>query len=135
MPIQSRNTNIEFIVHAYVPDPGAANADIANFHLFKAPFDCEVTRIDVVPQAAYIAAASANDAAVAFKRNNTGTAIGSLAIVTALAQGSLNNVATLDGTTKFLSAGDNVTCDVTTNGTADAPAQNIVIRYRAKQAQ
>lgn len=135
MPIKSRNTDFEFTTAFPVPDPGGANADIANYYGFTFPFNAEVTKIELVPQAAYVAAASANDATVAVKRNNTGTAVASLNIVTALAQGSQNDMGTLDGTTKFFAAGDNLTVDVTANGTADAPAQTVVVRYRAQQGQ
>lgn len=134
-PIRARNTDFEFTTAFSVPDPGAANADIANFYGFTMPFDAEITKIELVPHAAYVAAAAANDATVAVKRNNTGTAVASLNIVTALAQGSQNNMGTLDGTTKFFASGDKVTVDVTTNGTADAPAQTVVVRYRARQGK
>lgn len=135
MPIKPRNTDLEFVAVINVPDPGAADADLTNFHGFKVPFEAEVTRVDHVPQAAWVAAAAANDGAVAIKRNNTGTAIATTAVTSALAAGSLNNIATLDGTTKFLAKGDNVTVDITANGTANAPAMNIVVRFRARQGK
>jgi hypothetical protein len=134
MPIRPGSTNIEWEVVSHVPDPGGANADLANFPVFKAPFDCEIVEIRVIPEAAWVAAAPANDGAVAVKRNNTGTALGTLAVVTALAQGSDNNLAaSLDATTKLLVKDDKLTVDVTANGTADAPAHNLIVKYRARR--
>lgn len=136
MPITARNTNIEYVKVISIPAGGGAGTSYTNFHGFKFPADSEVTRVDHVPQAAWTAAAAANDGAVTLKRNNTGTAVAaSGTIATALARGSLNNIATLDGTTKFFAAGDNLTIDLTANGTAVAPVTNVVIRFRAKQAQ
>jgi hypothetical protein len=148
MPVKARSTNITWshtgstadpdltpqgeikAVAVSIPDPGGANADLANYIAWNAPTAVVITKLELVPETAWVAAAPANDATVAVKRNNTGTAVASLAVQTALAAGSENDMGALDATTKILAAGDNLTVDVTTNGTADAPRQTLLIEYK-----
>lgn len=131
MPIKARNIDFPFTETFYVPDPGAAGVSKTNHLVYKAPFDLEITSIRVVPVSAWVAAAAANDGAVTVKRNNTGTAIGSLSVVTNLAASSDNALATtLDATTKFLSKDDKVTVDITANGTANAPDHYLIVTYK-----
>lgn len=118
------------IVVVSLPDPGAADADLSNFAAFRAPKDLTITKVTHVPHAAWVAAAAANDGAVALKRANTGTAIVSLAVTSALAAGSQNDMGTPDATTKKIQEGQFVTVDITTNGTANAPASNLVIEFQ-----
>ena len=110
-----------------VPDPGAANADIsAGYVLWKPSVAVTITKVYLVPETAYIAAASANDASVVVSNAAVGV-VSTLAIVTALAAGSINDTGAI--TNPAVVADTNVTIAVTTNGTADAPRQNIQIEY------
>ena len=110
-----------------VPDPGAANADIsAGYVLWKPSVAVTITKVYLVPETAYIAAASVNDASVVVSNAAVGV-VSTLAIVTALAAGSINDTGAI--TNPAVVADTNVTIAVTTNGTADAPRQNIQIEY------
>ena len=112
-----------------LPDPGGAGVDIANYIAWKAPLACTVTKLQLIPQAIYIAAVSANDATIAAKKNNGATPIASLNVTTALAQGSINDMGSLDASEKIMDSGDNITVDLTANGTADIPVQTLQIDY------
>ena len=116
-------------VNVPLPDPGGAGVGITNYITWKAPVACVVTKISLIPLAAYVAAASPNDAVIDANKNNGTTAIASLTVVTALAQGSFNEMGTLDAAEKILDAGDDITFDLTANGTADIPAQAVQIDY------
>ena len=132
--IRARNIDTPFTVTAYVPDPGGAGTSKTNHVVFKAPFTCEITDIRVVPVSAWVAAAAANDGAVVAKRNNTGTALGTLAVVTNLAAASDNALAaTLNAGTKLLALGDLLTVDITANGTANAPDHQIIVKYKPQR--
>ena len=110
-----------------VADPGVANADFAQgYVLWKPSVAITITKVYLVPGLAYIAAASANDASVVVRNAAVGD-IATLAIVTPLAAGSVNDMGTITNAT--VAANANVTIAVTTNGTADAPVQNILIEY------
>jgi len=110
-----------------VADPGAADADFAQgYVLWKPSVAVTITKVYLVPGLAYIAAASANDASVVVRNAAVGD-VATLAIVTALAAGSVNDMGTI--TNAAVAANANVTIAVTTNGTANAPVQNILIEY------
>jgi len=118
-----------FTTSIYLPDPGAADADISNFIAWKAPLACTITKLQLIPLEDYVAAASANDATIDVNKNNGATAVASLNVVTALLQGSINDMGSLDASEKILDAGDNLTVDLTANGTANIPAQILQVDY------
>uniref|UniRef100_A0A6H1ZN58 Uncharacterized protein n=1 Tax=viral metagenome TaxID=1070528 RepID=A0A6H1ZN58_9ZZZZ len=110
-----------------VADPGAAGADFAaGYVLWRPSVAVTITKVYLVPGLVYIAAASVNDASVVVTNAAVG-AVATLAIVTALAAGSLNDMGTI--TNASVVANTDVTIAVTANGTADAPVQNILIEY------
>jgi len=131
MTVQARNTGFEFTYACTVADPGGANADSSNILGFKAPFDCEIVSITHVPLAVWVAAAPANDATLTVKKNN-GNSVATLAVQSALAAGS-DNAMTMTSTLadKRLVKDDKLTIDTTTNGTADAPLSQYIVRYKA----
>lgn len=137
MPIKARNTDIIWSATTFVSDPGGAGVKRDDTKFFKAPFSIEVTDIRVVPVQAWVAAAAVNDGFVTVKRNATGTALGTLSVVTALAANADTQLAaTLDATTKFLAKDDWLTVSTGANlgaGTANAPEQYITVYYRARQ--
>ena len=118
-----------FSVVVSLPDPGAADADITNYIAWKANVKCTITKLQLIPKAAYVAGASPNDADIDVNKNNGATAIASLNVVSALSQGSINDMGSLDATEKILDVGDNITVDLTANGTADIPEQSLQIDY------
>lgn len=131
MTVQARNTGFEFTYACTVADPGGANADSANILGFKAPFDCEIISITHVPLAVWIAAAPANDGVLTVKKNN-GNSVATLAVQTALAAGSDNAmVMTSTRADKLFVKDDKLTFDTTTNGTADAPISQYIVRFKA----
>jgi hypothetical protein len=110
-----------------VPDPGGADADLAGGYVLWSPStDVTITKIYHVPQAAWVAAAPANDATVVVTNAAVG-AVATLAVQTALAVGSKNDMGTI--TNANVVANTNVTLAVTANGTANAPASTILIEY------
>ncbi len=110
-----------------VADPGAADADFAaGYVLWKPSVAVTITKVYLVPGLDYIAAASTNDALVVVTNASVGD-VATLAIVSALAAGSLNDMGSI--TNAAVAADAVVTIAVTTNGTADAPVQNILIEY------
>ena len=110
-----------------VPDPGGANADIAEGYILWTPSVAVIiTKVYTAAETAWIAAASVNDATVIVTNAAVG-AVATLNIVTALAVGSNTDMGTI--TNASVVAGTNVTIAVTANGTANAPRQNIQIEY------
>ena len=110
-----------------VPDPGVANADIAAGYILWTPsVAVTITKVYTAAETAWIAAAAANDATVVVTNAAVG-AVATLSVVTALAVGSNTDMGAI--TNASVVAGTNVTIAVTTNGTADAPRQNIQIEY------
>ena len=110
-----------------VPDPGAGNADIAAGYVLWTPsVAVTVTAIYTAAETAWVAAAAANDATVTVTNAAVGT-LAALNIVSALAAGSNTTMGAI--TNASVVAGTNVTIEVTANGTADAPRQNIQIEY------
>lgn len=110
-----------------VPDPGAADADItAGYVLWSPPQSVTITKILHIPQAAWVAAAAANDGVVVVTNAAVG-ALATLSVVTALAVGSKNDMGAI--TNAAVVGGTNVTLTVTANGTANAPASAIQIEY------
>ena len=110
-----------------VPDPGAANADItAGYVLWTPSVAVTITKVYTAAETAWVAAAAANDASVVVTNAAVG-AVATLAVVTNLAVGSNTDMGAI--TNAAVVAGTNVTIAVTTNGTADAPRQNIQIEY------
>ena len=110
-----------------VPDPGGAGVDIAAGYILWTPsIAVTITKIYTGAETAWIAAASANDATVVVTNAAVG-AVATLSVVTALAVGSNTDMGAI--TNASVVAGTNVTIAVTTNGTADAPRQNIQIEY------
>ena len=110
-----------------LPDPGAADADIAAGYVLWTPsVAVTITKVYTGAETAWIAAASANDASVVVTNAAVG-AVATLSVVSALAAGSNTDMGTI--TNASVVAGTNVTIAVTTNGTADAPRQNIQIEY------
>jgi len=110
-----------------VPDPGAANADIAAGYILWTPsVAVTITKVYTAAETAWIAAASANDATVTVTNAAVG-AVATLNVVSALAVGSNTDMGTI--TNASVVAGTNVTIAVIANGTADAPRQNIQIEY------
>lgn len=132
MPVPARATAFDFVVSSAVPDPGAAGVDLANYPLFRAPFDLEVTSFRVVPETAWIGAASPNDGSVALKNQDEAVTIGTLTVTTALAAGTDNDV-TLTSANVDVKQGERLVIDVTTNGTADAPRHAVIVRYKARR--
>ncbi|MEE8574276.1 MAG: hypothetical protein V3T30_02590 [Thermodesulfobacteriota bacterium] len=119
-------------VSIFLPDPGGADADITNFIVWKAPVDCTVTKLQLLPHAAYVSA-SGNEAVVDVNKNDGATPIATVTFTTSPpAQGSINDMGALDATEKVLDAGDNITVDLTANGTGDIPAQLLQIDYEPK---
>lgn len=118
------------IVVVPTPDPGGAGVGQTNIACFRAPKDLTIKKVTHVPHAAWVAAAAANDGAVTLKRANAGVAIVSLAVVTALAAGSSNDMGTPDVNTSRIQEGQFVTCDIVANGTANAPLGSLVIEYQ-----
>jgi len=112
-----------------LPDPGGAGVGLTNYVVWQAPVACTVTKISLMPHAGYIAAANPNDAVIDVNKNNGAPPIATLTVITALAQGTINDMGTLDTAEKILAAGDNITIDLTANGTADIPAQAVQIDY------
>jgi|SRR5581483_7460736 len=110
-----------------VPDPGGADADIAAGYVLWSPStDVTITKVIHIPQAAWVAAAPANDATVVVTNAAVG-AVATLAVQSALAIGSKNDMGTI--TNANVVANTNVTIAVTANGTANAPASTIQIEY------
>lgn len=110
-----------------VPDPGAADADIAAGYVLWTPsVAVTITKVYTAAETAWTAAAAANDATVTVTNAAVGT-VASLNVVSALAVGSNTDMGAI--TNASVVAGTNVTIAVTTNGTADAPRQNIQIEY------
>lgn len=110
-----------------VPDPGAADADLtAGYVLWKPTMPVTITKVWHVPQAAWVAAAPANDATVVVTNAAVG-AVATLAVQTALAVGSANDMGAI--TNASVAAGASVTLAITANGTANAPASAIQIEY------
>ncbi|MFH2076209.1 MAG: hypothetical protein ABIJ57_12830 [Pseudomonadota bacterium] len=110
-----------------VPDPGGAGADIAAGYILWTPsVAVTITKVYTAAETAWIAAAAANDATVVVTNAAEG-AVATLNVVTALAVGSNTDMGAI--TNASVVAGTNVTIAVTTNGTADAPRQNIQIEY------
>lgn len=116
-------------VSVLLPDPGGAAQGLTNFIAWKAPVDCTITKLQVIPHAAFISAASPNDTVIEVKKNNGATPVAALTVVTALAQGSINDLGALDAAEKVLAAGDNLTVDLTANGTGDIPALALQVDY------
>ena len=120
-PLKTRSA----IIH--VPDPGGADADItAGYVLWRPSVNVTVTKIEHIPQAAWVAAAPANDATVVLTNAAVG-ALATLAVQTALAAGSVNDMGAI--TNAAVVANTSVTIAVTANGTANAPAAIIQIEY------
>jgi hypothetical protein len=114
-------------IAVHVPDPGAADADIAaGYVLWKPQTPATIVKAYHVPQAAWVAAAPANDATVVVSNAAVG-AVATLAVQTALAAGSVNDMGTI--TNPSVAANANVTIAVTANGTANAPASVVLIEY------
>ena len=110
-----------------VPDPGAADADItAGYVLWTPSVAVTITKVYTAAETAWVAAAAANDASVVVTNAAVG-AVATLAVVTNLAVGSNTDMGAI--TNAAVVAGTNVTIAVTTNGTANAPRQNIQIEY------
>lgn len=110
-----------------VPDPGGADADItAGYILWSPPVNVTITAVKHIPQAAWIAAASANDGVVVVTNAAVG-AVATLSVVTALAAGSKNDMGSI--TNPAVVAGTNVTLTLTANGTANAPSSVLQIEY------
>lgn len=110
-----------------VPDPGGAAADIAaGYVLWSPPVNVTVTGIKHIPQAAWVAAAAANDGEVKVVNAAVGN-LATLSVVTALATGTKNDMGTI--TNAAVVAGTNVTLTLTATGTADAPASVLQIEY------
>jgi len=110
-----------------LPDPGAANADIAAGYILWTPsVAVTITKVYTGAETAWIAAAAVNDAEVVVTNAAVGV-VATLSVVTALAVGSNTDMGAISNASVV--AGTNVTIAVTTNGTADAPRQNIQIEY------
>lgn len=110
-----------------VPDPGVADADIAaGYVLWSPPVAVTITAVKHIPQAAWVAAAAANDGQVKVVNAAIGD-VATLAVTTALAVGSKNDMGAI--TNAAVVAGANVTLTLTANGTANAPASVIQIEY------
>src|SRR3989344_2181260 len=110
-----------------IPDPGAAGVDItAGYVLWTPSVAVTITKIYTGAQTAWIAAVAGNDGSVVVTNAVVG-AVATLAVVTNLAVGSNTDMGAI--TNGAMVAGTDVTIAVTTNGTADAPAQNIQIEY------
>jgi hypothetical protein len=120
-PLKTRSHTVS------VPDPGAANADItAGYVLWRPSVNVTITKIYMLPETAWVAAASANDATVTVTNAGVGT-LTSLNVVTALAVGTANDMGTV--TNAAVVANTNVTLTLTTNGTADSPRNSFQIEY------
>lgn len=114
-------------VSIHVPDPGIAGADIAaGYALWSPAVNVTITAIKHIPQAAWVAAASANDGEVKVVNAAVGD-LATLSVVTNLAVGTKNDMGAI--TNSAVVAGANVTLTQTTNGTADAPASVLQIEY------
>lgn len=133
-PIKARNTDLKF-KHTVVTPDLAAGADITDYHVMDAPFDMEVTDITVTPVVASAGVDGSNSLVFTFKRNNTGTAIGTLTKTAQTVQGTEESVGTLDGTTKFVDKDDEVTLDITQGATADVGLCVVEVTYRARQGK
>jgi hypothetical protein len=133
--IRARNTDLPFLNTTTTGDPGVAGTSKTNYIVMKAPFAIEILSIAIVPHNDWVAAAPVNDGVVTFKRNNTGTAIASIAVQTALAMGTYTDAGALNDVTKYLETGDNITVDITANGTANAPENDVIVKYRARQGR
>lgn len=131
-PPKSQVWNRRMVVSCALPDPGGAGVLGTNFHLFRAPADLTIKRLTHRPDAAWVAAAAANDGVVTVKRNNTGVAVANLSVVSALAAGSVNDMGAISATTGVLSEGDNLTCDIGAAlgaGTANAPSGQVIVEF------
>lgn len=134
MPVQARNTDIDFEVIVNVADPGGAGVLATGTFVFKAPWACIITGLRHVPLAAWVAAAAANDGVVVVKNLTQTKTVATLSVVTALAANSDNSMGTLSNT-KF-NKNDIATIDIGAAlgaGTANAPASLLVITYKAQK--
>jgi hypothetical protein len=110
-----------------VPDPGTADADItAGYVLWSPSVAVTITKVYLVPETAYVAAANPNDIVVTVTNASVGT-VATLTSVTTRVAGSINDMGTI--TFPSVVADTNVTIEVLVNGTGDAPRQNIQIEY------
>lgn len=109
-----------------LPDPGAADADLATYVLWSPSVDATITKIYHVPHAAWVAAVAANDGVVVVTNAAVG-AVATLPVVTALAAGTKNDMGAI--TNAAVVANTNVTLTITANGTANAPPSTILIEY------
>lgn len=133
MPVKARNTDIEFQDSGLIPDPGAAGVDSTNQEVWRAPFECEITKLEYVYSAATAGVDGSNTVVTTFKRNNTGTAVATSTKTAVINPGVLTDAGTLDSTTRFFAKDDKLTVDVTTGATANAAEAHVIVRYRAKR--
>ncbi len=128
-PPKSQVFNRRHVAECLLPDL-AAGADITNYHVFRAPYDIVVKALRYVPVVASAGVDGANTLVVTVKRNNTGTAIGTLTKTAQTVQGAEETgFGTLDATTSKVSEGDEITCDITQGATADSGLARLVVEY------
>lgn len=130
MPVRAKNTDFPMVAETILPDL-AANADITNYHVFRAPFDLEIVRIDVVAVVATAGVDGTNTLVYAFKKNNAGSAILTLTRTTNISQGARVSAGT--PTSPNLDLNDDLTLDITQGTTADQGQVVLQVFYKARR--
>jgi hypothetical protein len=96
------------------------NGTTAGLFVYRAQTDILIKAIKVVPEVDDVGGATTASHTWTFKKNNTGTAIGSLASTGTITAGTVTDIGAVAAASTTLAAGDRVTVDEIAGSTAAA---------------
>lgn len=108
----------------------ATNGTTAGLYVWTAPAGCTITSIKVVPEVDDVGGATTASHTWTAKKNNTGTALGSLVSTATITAGTVTDIGAIAAASATLVAGDRVTIDLIAGSTAAAMQRvQVVVNY------